>query len=272
MYVASPLPGRYVPIHEYVRQEMDLPFPNKPWYRYQAQPIAPHLPPANQAKGYTSEMCIPIFPNLNHPTNREPVRPERPLPYGNCYHWIDHTIEIRVRARPEGFDESNAVRITPRTQSKMDRMFTNDYIRARKEAEVAQKKTHETEHPDSQPRASPVSPLRPPSTHDQGDATIPRPSTDIPQNVRSTEYATHALEDSPDAASVSSEWSTSSKGARGPTTSVEDIMQMDIFTGPDEDLALIPLVDLWPDLAGYLKEDDIPSPLELYQEIKTIRG
>lgn len=48
-------------------------------------------------------------------------------------------------------------------------------------------------------------------------------------------------------------------------------MQMDIFTGPDEDLALVPLVDLWPNLAEHLKEADIPSPLELQDEIKTIQ-
>ncbi|EIW54308.1 uncharacterized protein TRAVEDRAFT_85247, partial [Trametes versicolor FP-101664 SS1] len=94
--------------------EMDLPFPDKPWYRFRALPIGPHLLPPNEAKGYTSDMCIPIFPNMSHPTGRAPLPSERPFPYGNCYHWIDESVVIRVRARPEGFDETNAIKIPAR--------------------------------------------------------------------------------------------------------------------------------------------------------------
>lgn len=95
---------------------MDLPFPDKPWYRFRALPTGPHLPPPNEAKGYTSNMCIPTFPNLNHPNGRAPLPSERPFPYGNCYHWIDESVVIRVRARQEGFDETNAIKITARDE------------------------------------------------------------------------------------------------------------------------------------------------------------
>ncbi|EIW54313.1 uncharacterized protein TRAVEDRAFT_76241, partial [Trametes versicolor FP-101664 SS1] len=70
---------------------------HKPWYRFEARPIGPHLPPAKEEEGYTPDMYIPIYPNTNHPTGRAPIRPRRPFPYANCYHWIDNTIHIRVR-------------------------------------------------------------------------------------------------------------------------------------------------------------------------------
>ncbi|OJT06561.1 hypothetical protein TRAPUB_2638 [Trametes pubescens] len=230
-------------------REMDLPFPDKPWYRFEAQPIGPHLPPANPAKHYTPEMCIPIFPNTRHPAGRAPVHPERPFPYTSCCHWID--------------TEADAVRISGKTQVLMSYVFTPDYLRAmadadadaeraRKEAlEAAQAARHQARR---QAESVPLSSMNASGVSE-----------------RCKEYAGHAPEGdlSGDAASVSSHWSRS---ARGPMSSVEDIMRMDIFTGPDEDLALVPLVDLWPDLSANLEEEDIPSPLELYKEIETIQG
>ncbi len=239
---------------EYGLQEEDLPFPDKPWYRFEALPIGPHLPPANKEKCYTPEMCIPIFPNTNHPTSRDPVHPEQPFPYGNCYHWIDTEVRIRVRGRPEGFDETNAVRISGKTQILLSYMFTPDYLRAMADVELAQKKALEAEQADAQ------------------TASIPKSSMDIPRDVPHEVAISRSQEGNGDAASLSSSWSRSSRSARGPMSSVDDIMRMDIFTGPDEDLDLVPLVDLWPDLTDNLKEEDIPSPLELYGEIKTIQG
>lgn len=46
--------------------------------------------------------------------------------------------------------------------------------------------------------------------------------------------------------------------------SVEAIM--DIFSGPNGDMGVIPLVDLWLDLAGNLKQEDIASPPEFLKE------
>lgn len=41
---------------------------------------------------------------------------------------------------------------------------------------------------------------------------------------------------------------------------------MNIFAGPNQDVGIIPLVDLWLDLAENLKQEDIPNPLELLKE------
>ncbi|EIW54207.1 uncharacterized protein TRAVEDRAFT_132815, partial [Trametes versicolor FP-101664 SS1] len=71
----------------YLTHEPELPFPNKPWYRYELNIIAPSLCEDDAAKGITADMCTPIFPNDKHPAGREPLRPEKPFPYTNCYHW-----------------------------------------------------------------------------------------------------------------------------------------------------------------------------------------
>lgn len=54
-------------------------------------------------------MCVPIFPNTSHPLGRTPVRTEPVFPYNNCYHWAEFKTNIRVRARPEQFDERKAI-------------------------------------------------------------------------------------------------------------------------------------------------------------------
>ncbi|OJT06559.1 hypothetical protein TRAPUB_2636 [Trametes pubescens] len=245
--------------------ELDLPFPDKPWYRFDVLPIGPHLPPANATKGLTSDMCIPIYPNSNHPTGRAPIHPETPFPYGNCYHWLNNNIHILVRSRVDGFDETNAVQISGKTEGFMGRTFSDDLLRAIKNRELSQH-THEVEKADDQQRDPTV---KAHSAADGPSDVRSRSSIDVPQNEHPRVSASPQEEGNVDAASISSGWSNDS-GQR-PTTSLENIMRIDPFTGPDEDLDLVPLVDLWPDLAGNLKEEDIPSPLDLDREIETIQ-
>ncbi|KAL1945496.1 hypothetical protein VTO73DRAFT_2347 [Trametes versicolor] len=231
--------------------EMALPFPDRPWYRFEARPIGPQLPPANEEEGYTPEMCIPIYPNTNHPTGRAPIRPRRPFPYGNCYHWNDNTIHIRVRARPEGFDETNAVKISARTELLIGKLFMEDILRARKTA-VLQESLLE------------VAP-RPSIVRGREDAAVIASMIYAP-----SVYCGRELLDG-DGASISSEWSRSRESAEVLNSNFDNFLGMDIFAGPDEDLALVPLVDLWPDLAATLKEEDIASPLDLQKEIEAIQ-
>ncbi|KAL1945508.1 hypothetical protein VTO73DRAFT_2359 [Trametes versicolor] len=255
--------------------EMDLPFPDKPWYRFRALPIGPHLPPPNEAKGYTSDMCIPIFPNLNHPTGRAPLPSERPFPYGNCYHWIDESFVIRVRARPEGFDETNAIKIPARDEVLMSVAWGEDYKRARAirasrnptEASVHSDISHE----DRDSLNTHPAPSSARNCEDETGGRLEVTSGEL-RNVHPADPRKRSLDHSIDAASISSASSRSVRSEQGPSDSVGDIIRMDIFTGPDDDLDLVPLVDLWPDIANTLKEEDIPSPLELYEEIKTMQS
>lgn len=253
---------------------MDLPFPDKPWYRFRALPIGPHLPPPNEAKGYTSDMCIPIFPNMNHPTGRAPLPSERPFPYGNCYHWIDESVVIRVRARQEGFDETNAIKIPARDEVLMSVAWGEDYKRARAiraSRNPPKANVHpDISHEDCDSRNSHHVPSSAHHCDDEGDGGLEVTLSEL-RNVHSAELANRSLEHNNNAASISSASFRSVRSEQGPSDSVGDIIRMDIFTGPDADLDLVPLVDLWPDIANTLKEEDLPSPLELYKEIEAIQ-
>lgn len=46
---------------------------------------------------------------------------------------------------------------------------------------------------------------------------------------------------------------------------------VDIFAGPIQDVEALPLVDLWLELAENLKQEDIPNPLEFFQECDAIK-
>ncbi|KAI0664049.1 hypothetical protein C8Q70DRAFT_1145708, partial [Cubamyces menziesii] len=98
----------------YLQLERALPWPDQPWYRFEIEPIATTLRPEDEAQGITSDMCIPIFPNTSHPNGRESLQPspEGLFPYDNCYHWFQpKLVDVRIKARPELFDETNAVSI-----------------------------------------------------------------------------------------------------------------------------------------------------------------
>lgn len=59
--------------------------------------LRPGLPPARPDKFMTSDMCIPVFPNTDHPS-RAPLQPVSAIPWVNAYHAaFDHVI-LRVRA------------------------------------------------------------------------------------------------------------------------------------------------------------------------------
>lgn len=77
-------------------------------------------------------MCVPIFPNEAHPTGRPSVRPGSSFPYDNCYHWAGMDLEVRVRAREEGFDNTRAIRLPAGQQLDMDAHFRQDLGRAKR--------------------------------------------------------------------------------------------------------------------------------------------
>lgn len=74
-------------------------------------------------------MCIPIFPNTSHPRGRIPLRTEPVFPYSNCYHWAEFETNIRVRARPERFDERRAIMLKGPEKVKMNRYWGEDITR-----------------------------------------------------------------------------------------------------------------------------------------------
>ncbi|KAI0653324.1 hypothetical protein C8Q70DRAFT_1036704 [Cubamyces menziesii] len=105
---------------------LELPFPGKPWYRFCVCPIGTSLRPEDNANDFRPEMCIPILPNKSHPTGRLPLVPDRAFPFDNCYHWMALSIYVRVRARPEGFEEDHAIRLSVDERLRMDGLWEED--------------------------------------------------------------------------------------------------------------------------------------------------
>ncbi|RPD57855.1 hypothetical protein L226DRAFT_449724, partial [Lentinus tigrinus ALCF2SS1-7] len=84
---------------------LQLPFPENPWCKYIVYLVGPGPRPDDTGRYSTPEMCVPIFPCIDHPTNRPPVRPSGPFPFSNCYHWTGLGMERRVRVVTRDYTE-----------------------------------------------------------------------------------------------------------------------------------------------------------------------
>ncbi|RDX48668.1 hypothetical protein OH76DRAFT_1352135 [Lentinus brumalis] len=115
----------------YLRNNHNLPIPGRPWHAFEVALLATSLPPIDEEEGITQDMCAPIFPNTTHPTGREPLNTDPVFPYDNCYHWSDDAVrmDVRVRARPEKFDDDMATKLTSESQSKLRRYTAQDVAR-----------------------------------------------------------------------------------------------------------------------------------------------
>ncbi|KAI0653313.1 hypothetical protein C8Q70DRAFT_927924, partial [Cubamyces menziesii] len=85
----------------YLDEELELPFPDRPWFRFIVGGISDQLRYHDTTHSFTPDMCAPIHPNTDHPANRPPLRtvPDFPLPH--CYHWMGTNIHVRIRAKPD---------------------------------------------------------------------------------------------------------------------------------------------------------------------------
>lgn len=59
--------------------------------------LRPNLPAPLPKKFITSDMCIPVFPNTQHPS-REPIQPVPAIPWSNAYHAAFENAELRVHS------------------------------------------------------------------------------------------------------------------------------------------------------------------------------
>ncbi|OJT08394.1 hypothetical protein TRAPUB_733 [Trametes pubescens] len=226
----------------YLQMELEIPFPDKPWYRYRVSPIAPSLRAEDKDRGYAPDMCVPIFPNTSHPLGRTPVRTDPVFPYNNCYHWAEFKTDIRVRARPEKFDERRGTLLPSTEYIKMD-----DYVG------------------EDIPRMDELQRQHRAATGWQFPAVQPR--------VPSLEGSLHRHQTSA-SASTSSVNSGSSYADSSLSEESEDSVDVlaEVFAGPNQDVDALPLVDLWLELAENLKQEDIPNPLEFFEECDAIKS
>ena len=75
-------------------------------------------------------MCVPIYPNEEHPTGRTPAYTKPIFPFSNCYHWAFYNIDVRIRATQEGWNAGEAVRLLSKSKVSMDMHWDADFEEA----------------------------------------------------------------------------------------------------------------------------------------------
>lgn len=219
--------------------------------------IAPSLRDEDAEKGITADMCVPIYPNDKHPAGRQPLRPSRPFPYTNCYHWCNTAeLEIRVLPRPELFNEDQTIHLSFGERLQFGDHQYDDMVRSKRL--VSDAATPEQRVLSSAKPASPLPPLIAPLPRTESGPSAPTDVYDAPHG-KPPSVATASCRSS----SVSSA-SSSVNSRESYLNSVDEIMA--IFGGGKADLDLLPLCELWLDMTAQLKEEDIPSPAGFFEE------
>ena len=227
------------------------------------------------------EMVIPIFPNTQCSSDtRPPIRPTPDFPFPNCFHWMDTITNIRIRRPASGFmDDSQAIRLEPQQHHATIDTFMQDYPRMNEVMLEEGDDDTEDELPDEVPTwalGDPVvrraccsfdpSEYRRP-VEEPAEAPMTPPGSGSSSSGSSVVALTHTAPpayDAKDAKHVDG-WEEDEKGT------VADIFKLNIFGwDPDPTFPLVPLVDMWFELDQHLTAEDIPSPVEWYEEEKKI--
>ena len=185
------------------------------------------------------------------------------FPYNNCYHWFEaKAVNVRVRARPEEFDETGAVKLNARSRIQMQRYWIEDGSRLPDISEEP-----ETKHDPIDSSGVAASGFSEPTL----SSSSQNPCEDTTRSesmVAARAQCPPAWDDDESASMISSGSSTLEDKSNH---SLEDIAAMGIFSGPNDDVELIPLVDLWiSELADHLPQDDIPSQFEMFAEFEEV--
>lgn len=69
-------------------------------------------------------MCLPVAPNVTHPTGREAMVPLKPFPWPNLYHHSAMCTQLRARSYPQDF--SAATLVSMQDLSRMRRCWNDD--------------------------------------------------------------------------------------------------------------------------------------------------
>ena len=95
--------------------------PGKPDHKCCIALIGKGLCRAKESSMVSPEMCIPIFPTVQHPQSRQALRPEPPLPFAGCYQWTYAVVHVRI---PSGlYDHTHAITLPSR-----DAVIARHYI------------------------------------------------------------------------------------------------------------------------------------------------
>ncbi len=213
--------------------------PNSRWCKYDINPIATTLRPADEDSGVTPDMVLPIHPNTKHAHGPEPVRPTPSFPFSNCYHWYFNTLRARVRVHKAGYNESSAIF---QSSLAVNRRFEDAYHRSIALLE----KRGETS-----------------TGNDSATLSIPTSGLDLDSSE------VHMLSELYRRLAVKHGLLTSMSPEDSYYDSDDDGGSDDLFGwDPDPATALLPLLDAWIDIADHISEDEIPSPVDFDSEIR----
>lgn len=76
--------------------EERLPWPDREFHQIEFSPLQQGLSRSTKTRDVEPHMCVPVWPNTEHPHNRRPLRTTKPLPWPNCYHPTYPTFMLRV--------------------------------------------------------------------------------------------------------------------------------------------------------------------------------
>ncbi|KAI0629489.1 hypothetical protein C8Q77DRAFT_291306 [Trametes polyzona] len=249
----------------YLLLPMELSTPTKPWFRYEVWPIATTLRPEDKEKGITSDMVVPIYPNTSHPKGRPPVPTDTPFPFPNCYFWIDSGVVVRIRRNAIRYEFSDTPAISALEDIRLPGRFIEDRLRMaafrrnREEALDQAAFTHDT--------------LTHQSRSSSSSGTDDRCSPDgdvvslLDNDTDSLPEGSGANDQCGDNEATSTRPSNVNEDDPAANSEIATLLKLDYFSSNDDDaIGLIPLVDLWFDIADQLTPDTIPSPVDFFKE------
>lgn len=232
--------------------------------------------------GITADMVLPIAPNTAEARGIQPVTPNKPFPFPNCYHWLENSVVVRIRIPHGGFEHDGAFSLTREERNLMNEKFSPDRERIASFLDQQEKLPPAPSPSVDATRAS--TPLDAFSTtiHSQSGSPDPRSVRDtagIPVGVLSDAYLRIVKEKGV----MTSTPPKSRRGTPGsdsqgsgatavPSRSDRKASEIvDVFgRAPDPITPLIPLVDAWLDIENHLTADTIADPREFEKEVQVI--
>ncbi|RPD57867.1 hypothetical protein L226DRAFT_472486, partial [Lentinus tigrinus ALCF2SS1-7] len=93
----------------YLEWPTELPMPHMRWCRYEVSPTGTTLRSVDETRCFTSDMVIPIAPNMRCTGEHRPVHPTPAFPFSNCYHWALNERIVRIRVHDDGVEHEDAI-------------------------------------------------------------------------------------------------------------------------------------------------------------------
>ena len=265
------------------------------WCRYSVKLIANTLCPEDRKNGILPDMVIPIFPNTQCSSDTRPViRPLQNFPFPNCFHWLESLSYICMRRHSPFVDDSRAIRLDSEQNHATSWTFRQDFDRmaavlsqGEPDGSSSSFPTPEDEFMNAVPDWALLDPIvreactpidfsekrRRAKAHaaPQDPPKHSPPQPDLDSSTPST--SSHSLEDDGLLDEKRTKSDLDDLDKLDLSTSVAEIFTLNIFGwDPDPTFPLIPLVDLWFDLEEHITPENIPSPLEWFEEEKRVNA